>query len=247
MKHLLYFGLVLLATVSCNRESTEKDVAPAEPQTSTPPSPLKAAPAAAVSSQDDVLRNLPQTYADLVATSNTKDRQILDSFYSSFGNIPDVAGRYAYSHIFDYKDRDQLAWLLANGFPSPKEVLAASRLSDIELAEKVEQGDWRTASALLTRAGSEELDPTVSANLADQAMRSGTAYGGYVFALQGLKSNRPENAVAGIAWAFHRGDMRAYDFIPQEARTADPTSVATALMMYVSSQSKPNGGTPFPM
>lgn len=247
MKRMACMGIALVLTTSCSQHQEDQHALPAVvPQQKTS---LQAGllPAPASKAREAALKDSPGSYAELIASSTASERRVLTSFYSSFGSVPDASGRYAYAHIFDYKDRDQLAWLLANGFPSPEEVLAANRLDDLQLAEKIEQGDWRTASVLLTRPGGLQLEPKVRFALADAAMKSGSAYGGYVVALEALQSNRPADSVAGLAWAFYRGDGRSFDFMSEEARTVDSTSVASAMLKYMSSQANNPGAKPFPM
>jgi hypothetical protein len=247
MKRIIYTGIALVLTASCTQRQEGRSATQVVETPRAVMSEASALPSPVSKARTGALKDSPQSYAELVASSTAAERQILDFFYSSFGAVPDASGKYAYAHIFDYKDLDQLNWLLANGFPSSEEILAASRLDDYQLAGKVEQGDWRTASVLLTRPGGQKLEPKVRFALADQAMKRGTAYGGYVVALDALQSHRPADAVAGLAWAFYRGDIRSFDFMPEEARVVDSSSVAAAMLKYMSSQGNSISAKPFPM
>lgn len=247
MKRIICIGIALVLTASCSQRQADRSAAHAAetPRVTAPDADTLPPPAS--KARNGTRKDSPASYAALAASSTAGERQVLNAFYSAFGAVPEASGRYAYAHIFDYKDGDQLEWLLASGFPSPDEVLAANRLDDHQLAEKVEQGDWRTASVLLTRRGGLQLAPKVRFALADEAMKSGTAYGGYVVALEALQSNRPADAVAGLAWASYRGDSRAFDFMPEEARRVDSSSAAAAMLKYMSSQPNAAGAKPFPM
>lgn len=139
--------------------------------------------------------------------------------------------------VYRVNSREQVAWMAANAYPMPEDIVAAEHLSDGDLLKLARQGNDKAAFLLKERQdqhladflakGGEKKDfygGAEGSNRIDQEMGvdeliklSNSPYKGYLQAQEALSGTNPHQAqsdidvqvIAGLLWAQTLGDFRA--------------------------------------
>lgn len=147
----------------------------------------------------------------------------------------------AHFGVYRVNSREQVAWMAANGYLMPEDIVAAERLSDRDLLKLAEQGNDKAAFVLAERQNKELVAflagggdkqtyyyGTGSGNRAAEGMtierlikQSNSPYKGYLQAneaVSGLYAGQGQGVIdvrviAGLEWAMHLGDLRAGQFM----------------------------------
>lgn len=139
--------------------------------------------------------------------------------------------------IYRVNSREQVAWMAANAYPMPEDIVAAEQLSDRELLKLAKQGNDKATFLLKQRQdqyladflakGGEKKDfygGAEGSNRIDQEMAidrliklSNSPYKGYLQAQEAISGINPHQTqsdidvqvIAGLLWAENLGDFRA--------------------------------------
>jgi hypothetical protein len=147
----------------------------------------------------------------------------------------------AHFGVYRVNSREQVAWMAANGYPMPEDIVAAERLSDRDLLKLADQGNDKAAFLLVERQKKELVaflaeggkrsayfdgvegrsrfdEQTTIERLVEQ---SNSPYKGYIQASEansGLYAGQGQDVtdvrvIAGLVWAEQLGDTRAGQFV----------------------------------
>lgn len=160
--------------------------------------------------------------------------------------------------VYSVNSPRQVAWMAANGYPMPEDVIAADSLSDTQLRELAERGNDKAGFLLRERnidtivaklayyraQGKTDTDfwsgdPTARQLSDDDStttrllQQSRSPFKGYMQALDALRRDeqlgKDAAIIAGLAWAGSLGDFRATQFVMAYAAD-DPVRQAMATM-----------------
>lgn len=145
-----------------------------------------------IESTEELLSSLPHEHQSLTM-----------AFYSGYDRV-----------AIEFATKEQLAWLINNGYPMPNDIVAASRMSDTELLKLHQQGNALAGIFLLDRVAfnSDEMAPAERSKLnsiATDILVRGSPFAGYVYSRYQLSKGDSHSALAGYAWAAWLGDTRA--------------------------------------
>ena len=182
----------------------------------------------------------------LLANYSPEEQRIIRAFYSGFGSTG-LKGAHVFDNVFSFKNQKQLAWLAANGYPLPDDILVAARMSTDELLSMAKQGNFKAKAMLLVREY-QSLAVTADQQVSTQAERykelatfqedvlsDGSPFAGYVWAAEHIKKPIPDGragVLAGYAFAETLGDDRAAMFANEYARMAPGMNPVEAIASY---------------
>lgn len=158
-------------------------------------------------------------YRELLARYSHDDRSVVENFYAGYGGAATALPAPRFQHAFDFHDAKQLEWLVANGYPTPDDIIEANRLTDSELAKRVAQGNFKAKVFYLNRLqatprqegttpGEEVRFESNEMDLAVQLFRSGSPFGALAYSHWADSSRHPELAAASLSFARKLGDSR---------------------------------------
>lgn len=160
------------------------------------------------------------SYQELLARYNHDERVLIESFYAEYGGAATALGTPRFHHAFDFHTQQQFTWLVANGYPTPDDVLAADRMTDGELAEAARSGNFKANVFYLARLQAQSSELTNSSmddvlrsgasevGIAMQVFRSGSPFGAIAYSRWADSANHPELAAASLSFARQLGDSR---------------------------------------
>lgn len=147
----------------------------------------------------------------------------------------------AHFGVYRVNSREQVAWLAANGYPMPEDIIAAETLSDKDLFKLANQGNDKATFLLAERQNRELVDFLAKGGkksayfegvkgrdrsnaqmTIDRLVRqSSSPYKGYIQAseaISGLYADQDQavtdvHVIAGLIWAEQLGDLRASQFL----------------------------------
>lgn len=160
--------------------------------------------------------------------------------------------------VYSVNSPQQVAWMAANGYPMPEDVIAAESLSDTQLRELAQQGNdkagfllrERNIDAIVAKLAKYHAqgktntdfwsgDPAAQQLNEDDSMttrllqQSRSPFKGYVQALDALRRDeqlgKDAAIIAGLEWAGSLGDFRTTQFVTTYAAN-DPIRQAMATM-----------------
>lgn len=244
MRQLIAIAATLLLLSSCEKATTNNagvvGVTPNAPEarvtTGTRTSNNLALPTVTVSRAG----NLP----DLLAKFPAGQRQLIEEFYMSYGGSQHGVSRFNFASPLDFKTKEQYEWMIAGGFPTPDEIVAAHQMSDAELEKLAKSGNLKAAIFLVRRLSEGAVagdSGELAQHLTSQIVASGLPFAGYVVADRGQREGRPPDVIAGYAYAAHLGDSRALDFMRSyEARgvSINATDAVTTYRMLLSTSTR---------
>ncbi|MEO9079058.1 MAG: hypothetical protein ABI268_07060 [Rhodanobacter sp.] len=149
----------------------------------------------------------------------------------------------AHFGVYRVNSREQVAWMAANGYPMPEDVVAAERISDMTLLKLADQGNDKAAFLLAERQnkklvtflagggerrayydgmeGRSRLDEqTTIDRLLEQSNSPYKGYNQASEAISGLYADQGRDVIdvrviAGLVWAEQLGDTRAGQFMTE--------------------------------
>ena len=155
----------------------------------------------------------------------------------------------AHFGVYRVNSREQVAWMAANGYPMPEDLVAAERLSDRDLLKLANQGNDKAAFLLAERQnkdlvaflaeggnrstyydGMEGRSRIGEQMTIDRLVKqSNSPYKGYLQASEGASGLHADEGqevtdvyvIAGLIWAEQLGDSRAGQFLRDYA-SGDP-------------------------
>lgn len=196
---------------------------------------------------------------DLYARYTPDEQERLRGFYRSYGSGPSGAARkYFFTDIFSFHSRAQLEWLVASGFPTPDEVLAAEPMSNEELRDMADSGNYKAAAFLLHREapaegrllkenpGSADNPNTEAFRLAvkndeleRQLLAEPSAFSAYAIAASAAANEESYKVLAAYELANLLGDQRATRFsahyessLAQSSRDQSSIDTSAALSSF---------------
>ncbi|MEO8746249.1 MAG: hypothetical protein ABI379_01105 [Rhodanobacter sp.] len=147
----------------------------------------------------------------------------------------------AHFGVYRVSSREQVAWMAANGYPMPEDIVASESLADRDLLKLANQGNDKAAFLMAERqdkellaflaegghrsdyfGGIEGRDRIADDMTIDQLVKqSNSPYKGFLEAAEangGLYADQGGDAVdvrviAGLVWAEQLGDLRASQFV----------------------------------
>ncbi len=147
----------------------------------------------------------------------------------------------AHFGVYRVNSREQVAWMAANGYPMPEDIVAAERLTDRDLLKLANQGNDKAAFLLAERQNKNLVDFVAEGGdswsyydgmegrsrinegmTIDRLVKqSNSPYKGYLQASEansGLYARQGQNVVdvrviSGLVWAEQLGDTRASQFV----------------------------------
>ncbi len=148
----------------------------------------------------------------------------------------------AHFGVYRVNSREQVAWMAANGYPMPEDIIAADGLADRDLLKLADQGNDKAAFLLAERQNKELVaflakGGNKSAYYGGMAgpnrvyeqttaidrlvKQSNSPYKGYIQAskaISGLYAGEGQDVtdahvIAGLIWAEQLGDLRAGNFV----------------------------------
>lgn len=160
--------------------------------------------------------------------------------YPSYQQAKISAFNRSHFGVYRVNSREQVAWMAANGYPMPEDVVAAEGLSDLDLFKLAGQGNDKAAfllaerendrlAAYLSKGGkrSDFYDGVEGVRGFEEELkierlveRSNSPYKGYLQAnkaISGLYADQGQDVIdvrviAGLTWAGQLGDTRAGQF-----------------------------------
>lgn len=192
------------------------------------------------------------TYSDdkaMLSSYTPQQRSLIEAYYGRYGGGMGGADAYAVRGVFSFRNKEQLAWLVSQGYPMPDEIIAATKSSDEDLRRLAREGNLKAGAFYLERVSAAQermisegrlnpLDRIRGQELAETAeieakvLASGSPFGGYVLAQRGMDANRGSQVLAGYAFASDLGDTRASDFVMAYSRAHPEISGAEAIAAY---------------
>lgn len=186
--------------------------------------------------------NPADDYQELLARYDHDERMLIESFYAEYGGSATALGAPRFQHAFDFHNREQLAWLVANGYPTPDEILAADRMTDVELSNAAKSGSFKANVFYLARLQSQSIEPgdkqmtdvlragSNEMGVAMQVFRSGSPFGAIAYSRWADSDRHPELAAASLSFARKLGDTRRefLDGYMTSHPNIDPATLASA-------------------
>lgn len=206
-------GIVLSGCDSASREGSFGGAASAAPQISQVSAASAYPPVEEATNAPVQAHKLPENTAELLAGLDYEQRKRIESFYASFGDA------------LEFENTKEFQWMQRHGYPLPKEIAAATLLTDTELQRRFESGDFKSGVFLLERMavrarGSHTTDASL---LADRLLDSGKPFSGYAYFryFREVKGGWSD-ALAGLLWAYQLGDYRAGELFAKLVKTGGP-------------------------
>lgn len=149
---------------------------------------------------------LPEDTIQMLERLPAADRELVEGFYRNYGRL-----------VMAFDNKQELLWLIRQGYPMPKDVLEAATLSEQELQQRYDGGDVMAGYFMLDRkaAAAAETPPDFTTAwktdlFSEELLARGGPFAGYAYyryhsQLEGSKGS----ALAGLLWADLQGDYRA--------------------------------------
>jgi hypothetical protein len=167
-----------------------------------------------------------ESFDELIDRYSGEERDLLLNYYGALDDAATV-----------FSSREELVWLVANGFPMPEDVIAAASMSEEALRDLAAAGNAKATFFLIERiadqlgeelaagrtvrewqphadgtpAHLDKLDDLLE--LSDRAAASGSAFAGYllerVASVRGARWDDGDFRFAALNWARTMGDGRA--------------------------------------
>jgi hypothetical protein len=187
--------------------------------------------------------------AELLSVYTPEQQAHIRSHLAAYGSGTFGVSRYAIDSILSFRTREQLQWLVSNGFPMPDDILAAEAMSDEELADLASTGNFKATAFHLDRISQRHMKAVAEASvtgttvddaamlrdaqaLEDRLLSEGSAFGAYSIARSGIARGNVGEALAAYSYAKALGDVRATDFARQLEGSSSGESALTALIAY---------------
>lgn len=161
----------------------------------------------------------------LMAKYTPDQRAAITSFYTGYGQGVTTGGQYNFSDVFSFHSREQLEWLVDQGYPTPGDILAATTLATPELRDQAEAGNFKARVFYLARIQGSQDDVSKASSireiikkgsdtlrLASDVLTEGSPFGAYAYAKYSAGEGSKGLAIAGFAYAGILGDTRQ-DFL----------------------------------
>lgn len=152
----------------------------------------------------------------------TSSAENLDELLSSYpasdrAKIENFINRYP-TGAFDFKSKEQLAWQVERGYPTPDDILAADRTRTAILKSQSTQGNVKAISFYVDRVlrGAEittdaEIEIT---RFIDEALNSGSPFAGHTLARYRNEAKKDAaGTLAAYNWIYMTGDTRAGELL----------------------------------
>jgi hypothetical protein len=188
------------------------------------------------------------TTEELLSRYTPEQQAQIRGFYAEFGRGGFNLTEYAVKDVFSFRTAEQLRWLITHGYPSPDDVLVASAMTDDELADLADNGNFKATAFYLGRlsttasaAPPTELprvwDAKKRAEFEDRVLATGSAFGAYVMAKTAIAEKKQGMALAAYLYADRLGDGRGRDFAHHFGGTQN-VDAREAVISYMALQAR---------